>query len=87
MRCGPTIVTLLCCCFLGGTVFAGDSSAAAPIAKITKEIYVANSVPKKAPWLFVYPGKDGYREEIQTVWSHEGQVSSYGDSSRELRLL
>ncbi len=85
MRCRLTVVVTVCSCLLEGSVFAGESSAAAPIVKIKKEIYVKNTVPKKSPWLFVYPGKDGYREEIHTVWSHEGQVSGYGDSPREPR--
>ena len=85
MKCRRIIVLTVCLCLLDGSVFADESSAAGPIVKVKKEIYVKNAVPQKAPWLFVYPGKDGYREEIHTVWSHESQVRGYGDSPREPR--
>lgn len=60
---------------LDDTVGAADS-----IVTVKREIYVANTVPKKAPWVYAFPGKDGYREEIHTTWSHEDQVRGYGDS-------
>ena len=59
------------------------SQAANPIVKVKREIYIANTTPKKAPWIFMYSGKGGYREEIQTVWSHATQVRGYGDSPQE----
>lgn len=57
-----------------------NSAAFAQIATVKRQVYVKNTVPKKAPWLFVYPGKGAYREEIHTVWSHDDQVRGYGDS-------
>ncbi len=59
--------------------------AADPIVSVKREVYVANTVAGKAPWVYVFPGKDGYREEIHTVWSHEDQVKGYGDSPQEPR--
>jgi hypothetical protein len=85
MRYRRIIVLTVCLCLLAGFVFAGESGYAGQVVKVKREIYVKNTVSKKAPWLFVYPGKDGYREEIHTVWSHESQVSGYGDSPREPR--
>lgn len=52
----------------------------APIATVKKEVYVKNKVPGKAPWVWVYSGEPGYREEIHTLWSHETQVRGHGDS-------
>ncbi|MHC4402071.1 MAG: sialidase family protein [Planctomycetota bacterium] len=75
----------VCVCVLSVVVSAGASQTADPTVNVKKEIYVANTVPKKAPWVYVFPGRDGYREEIHTVWSHESQVRGYGDSPREPR--
>lgn len=57
-----------------------DCIAARPIASVSREIYVPNTIPEVAPWVYAFPGKDGYREEIHTTWSHENQVRGYGDS-------
>ena len=54
--------------------------SAAPIATVTREVYLPNKYPGKAPWGWLYSGKEGYREEIHTVWSHEDQKRGYGDS-------
>lgn len=59
------------------------TAAGAPIAKVKREIYIKNTVPNKAPWVWVYSGKPGYREEIQTVWSHDDQAQGYGDTPTE----
>jgi hypothetical protein len=59
--------------------------AAKPIVSVKREIYVANTVPKKAPWVYAFPGKGGYREEIHTTWSHEDQIRGYGDSPQDPR--
>ncbi len=56
-----------------------------PIVKVKKEVYVKQTVANKAPWVYVFPGNDGYREEIHTVWSHANQVKGYGDSPSEPR--
>eukprot|EP00913_Durusdinium_trenchii_P028500 g26728.t1 len=72
-------------CLLAFCQSKPTASAAEPIATIKREVYIPNTVPKKAPWIFVYPGKGGYREEIQTVWSHATQVKGYGDSPGEPR--
>jgi arylsulfatase A len=56
-----------------------------PVATVKREIYIKNTVPHKAPWVWVYSGKPGYREEIQTVWSHDDQVRGYGDTPTEPR--
>ncbi len=77
------IVLVVCFCLLLIFALVDISQAANPVASVKKEIYIANSVPNKAPWIFMYSGKDGYREEIQTVWSHETQVKGYGDSPGE----
>ena len=53
---------------------------AAPIAAVKREVYLPNKYPGKAPWVWTYSGKDGYREEIHTVWSHEDQQRGFGDS-------
>lgn len=53
------------------------------IVQVTREVYVPNTIPKQAPWVYSFHGKDGFREEIHTVWSHESQVRGYGDSPRE----
>jgi hypothetical protein len=53
---------------------------AAPIVTVKREVYVPNTDPKTAPWVNVFTGKDGYREEIHTRWSHAGQEKGYGDS-------
>jgi hypothetical protein len=74
----------LCCAsaLCGGSQLLADGL---PIVQVKKEIYVKNTVPDKASWLFVYPGKDGYREEIHTVWSHADQIRGYGDSPGDPR--
>jgi hypothetical protein len=71
----------------GVTIFGSDAAvgAAEPIVTVKREIYVANTVPRKAPWVYAFPGKDGYREEIHTTWSHEDQVKGYGDSPQDPR--
>ncbi len=71
----------------GLAIFAAGTSgqAAERIVHVKREIYVANIVPKKAPWVYVFPGKGGYREEIHTTWSHEDQVRGYGDSPQDPR--
>ncbi len=51
-----------------------------PIATVKREVYVKNTIPNKAPWVWTYTGEPGYREEIHTVWSHDDQVRGYGDS-------
>ena len=56
-----------------------------PIAAVEREIYIRNKAPHKAPWVWVYSGKPGYREEIHTVWSHDDQVRGYGDTPTDPR--
>jgi hypothetical protein len=58
----------------------GDTT---PVATVRKEIYVRNEVSGKAPWVYAFPGKGGYREEIHTKWTHDDQVRGYGDSPQE----
>ncbi len=55
-------------------------SAAEPIVTVKREVYVAKTVEGQAPWVYAFPGEDGYREEIHTTWSHADQVKGYGDS-------
>lgn len=38
-----------------------ERSREAPIVQIKKEFYVKNTVAKKAPWVYVFPGKDVLR--------------------------
>lgn len=61
------------------------SLVAAPIVTVTREVYVPNTERGKAPWVYAFPGKDGYREELHTEWSHEDQVRGYGDSPQNPR--
>ncbi|MGB0581178.1 MAG: hypothetical protein ACPGVU_15885, partial [Limisphaerales bacterium] len=56
------------------------SGWAGDIVSVKREVYLPNKYPGKAPWVWVYSGKDGYREEIHTVWSHDDQKRGYGDS-------
>jgi hypothetical protein len=62
-----------------------NTHAAEPIVTVKREIYVAKTVPRKAPWVYAFPGKGGYREEIHTTWSHDDQVRGYGDSPQDPR--
>lgn len=73
--------TLFCAAVL--TASCNSSLAAKPVVSVKREIYGANTVPKKSPWVYVFPGKGGYREEIHTTWSHEDQVRGYGDSPQD----
>ena len=66
-------------------VTSNTSHGGQPVATVKREVYVANTVPGKAPWVYVFPGKGGYREEIHTVWSHEDQIRGYGDSPQQPR--
>ena len=66
-------------------VVATTLLAAEPIVQVEREVYVPNTVPGKAPWVYVFPGKGGFREEVHTVWSHADQVRGYGDSPQEPR--
>jgi hypothetical protein len=54
-----------------------------PLGTVTKEIYVKNTEPNVAPWVWTYSGQPGYREEIHTRWTHADQVRGYGDSPTE----
>lgn len=74
---------------LGITVVASFAFAAlsqervvtsGPLGKVTREVYVKHKKPGWAPWVWVYTGEPGYREEIHTEWSHETQKSGYGDT-------
>ena len=72
-------------CYLGMFLFFAPLVVAqelteGPIGTVKKEVYVKNTVPNKAPWVWAYTGQPGYREEIHTVWSHDDQVRGYGDS-------
>ena len=62
-----------------------DSSPSAPIVSVKREVYLPNTVRGTAPWVYVFPGKSGYREEIHTEWSHDGQVRGFGDSPQNPR--
>ena len=73
------LVTLLVPTFSCGFVFA-ETIGTGPIGTVTREIYSKNMEPGKAPWVWVYTGEPGYREEIHTTWSHDDQVRGYGDS-------
>ena len=55
-------------------------TAEGPLGTVKREIYVRNKLPNQAPWVWIYPGTPGYREEIHTTWSHDDQVRGYGDS-------
>lgn len=67
------------CCF--AIFVVGELAGAAdPIVRVERQVYVPNTVPKQAPWVYAFPGKGGYREEIHTTWSHDDQVRGYGDS-------
>lgn len=79
MKVSVIAVPIACLLSHGGII------AAAPIATVKREVYVKNTVPKKAPWVWVYTGPPGYREEIHTDWSHEDQVRGYGDSPQNPR--
>lgn len=82
----PTrFLSAACICQFVMLVLYSECEAADPIVSVKREVYVANTVPKKAPWVYAFPGKSGYREEIHTVWSHEDQVRGYGDSPQEPR--
>lgn len=61
------------------------TATAEAIVKVKREIYVRNTVPGTAPWVYAFPGQDGYREEIHTEWSHEDQVRGFGDSPQNPR--
>ncbi len=73
---GPATGALALVVLMAGTA----TVEADPIVNVKKEIYVNNTDIKTAPWLFVYPGEGGYREEIHTDWSHADQLRGYGDS-------
>jgi hypothetical protein len=76
---------LVCVVGVFGARSGPGVDAAEPIVTVKREVYVANTVPGKAPWVYVFPGKDGYREEIHTDWSHDDQVRGYGDSPQNPR--
>lgn len=76
-------LSLACYCGLVIILPAERCRAAEPIVSVKREVYVPNTVPKKAPWVYAFPGKGGYREEIHTTWSHADQVKGYGDSPQE----
>ncbi len=85
MNIHQQLVRLVC---LGTSAILGSShacTAADPIVTVTRQVYVANTVANKAPWVYVFPGKAGYREEIHTTWTHEDQIRGYGDSPQEPR--
>jgi hypothetical protein len=83
--CSAHLIATVCVC-VPAIVGAGlVCNAADPIVTVKREVYVANTIPKKAPWVYAFPGKDGYREEIHTTWTHEDQVKGYGDSPQEPR--
>lgn len=72
--------------FIAGLIVAEWQSAVAEsIVDVSREVYVANTIPGKAPWVYTFPGKGGHREEIHTVWSHEDQLRGYGDSPQDPR--
>lgn len=75
----------VCAGVLTSLSLAGTSAVADPIVKVKREIYIHNTVPDKAPWVYVFSGRDGYREEIHTIWSHADQVKGYGDSPQDPR--
>lgn len=68
---------------MGSTVWAAPPVYEGGIIQVKKEVYAANEVEGKTPWVYVFPGKEGYREEIHTVWSHEFQEKGFGDSPSE----
>lgn len=65
--------------------FAGLGTNAAPIATVKREVYLPNKEAGKAPWVWVYSGPAGYREEIHTIWSHADQQRGFGDSPTDPR--
>ncbi len=75
----------VCAGVLANLSLVCTSAAADSIVRVKREIYVANTVPKEAHWVYVFSGPDGYREEIHTVWSHADQVRGYGDSPQDPR--
>lgn len=77
--------TLICCCIALAAWPGNEAHAAKPIVTVKRDVYIRNTVPAKAPWVYAFPGKGGYREEIHTVWSHEDQVRGYGDSPQDPR--
>lgn len=64
---------------------APATNSSQPIVTVKREVYVPNTKRGKAPWVYVFPGKGGFREEIHTEWSHEDQVRGYGDSPQNPR--
>lgn len=77
MRIGLTVVVLV--------ATAARGIAAEPIVTVKREIYVPNAERGIAPWVYAFPGKDGFREELHTEWSHADQVRGYGDSPQNPR--
>ena len=76
----PKFVLALISCCLAIFTFDDEARAAEPIVSVKREVYLPNLVEGKAPWVYAFPGKGGYLEEIHTKWSHEDQVKGYGDS-------
>ena len=80
MKSNPFGRPPFCFVILGALSFLGRLATAEPVVTVQREIYLPNTEPGKAPWVWIYSGKDGYREEIHTIWSHEDQERGYGDS-------
>lgn len=70
---------------MGSTVWSVPEIYDGRIVSVEKEVYAPNEVPSETPWVYVFPGKPGYREEIHTVWAHATQEQGYGDSPTEPR--
>ncbi len=68
---------------MGSTVWTPPPVYTGAIVKVKREVYAKNTREGKTPWVYVFPGKPGYREELHTVWSHENQERGYGDSPSE----
>lgn len=75
----------ICLPILVSLVTGTYATASEPIVRVHREVYVPNTEPGQAPWVYVFPGKGGFREEIHTEWSHENQVRGYGDSPQNPR--
>ena len=65
---------------MGSTVWSPPTVYDGNIVTVKKEVYARNQTEGETPWVYAFPGKDGYREEIHTAWSHENQERGFGDS-------
>ncbi len=68
---------------MGSTVWSAPPMYTGTIVKVKREVYAENEKEGETPWVYIFSGKPGFREEIHTLWSHENQERGYGDSPSE----